>query len=244
VLALRNGSRACTPRAVASDTANDDTLNRDAVQLAQADGGGDGAGQSQDRSVHVEIDFETFKRELEKEREREATERAAGSSGGQGAAPPTEPAPDSPEYQAADAEARRIVAEQKAKQGLSPGADAHDQPAAPSAAPSASPTPPTSPRTASVAALPAAGDAGGLGQAAWEAIKGMGAASARALPWLARGAGATAAAGTILLMPSNTGSTLQEIGNGLRLRINPDERAVRLERRHGLETRRARQEVL
>jgi hypothetical protein len=46
-----------------------------------------------------------------------------------------------------------------------------------------------------------------------------------------RGASAPALAGAILLTPGNTGSRLQEISDGVRVRINPDERAVRIERR-------------
>ena len=195
------------PRAIASDTANDDALHRGGVQLAKADGGDASAGQTQDRSVHIDTDFEIFEREIEKDRERVAAEHAAESSGGQGGgAPPTEPAPGSPEYQAADAEARRIVAEQDA-------------------------TPPTSARTASAAALPAAGDGGAEGPAVGEALKDFGATAVRALPTIVRGASAPVVAGTILLIPGNTGSTLRDIGDGLRLRINPDERAVRIERR-------------
>src|SRR6201999_2764849 len=125
-----------------------------------------------------------------------------------GGAPATEPAPGSPDYQAADAEARRIVAEQDARDAAAPSSSANK---------------------ASVA-VPAAG-AGGAGSAVGEVLKDVGAATVRALPTIVRGASAPALAGAILLTPGNTGSTLQEIGDGLRVRINPDERAVRVERR-------------
>jgi filamentous hemagglutinin len=161
--------------------------------------------KTKDRSVHLDTDFEAFKRALEQDRERVAAEHAAEVFGG---APATEPAPGSPDYQAADADARRIVAEQGARDAAAPSSSANK---------------------ASVA-VPAAG-AGGAGSAVGEVLKDVGVAAVRALPTIVRGASAPALAGAILLTPGNTGSRLQEIGDGLRVRINPDERAVRIERR-------------
>jgi len=105
------------PRETASDIpADGPALHRDGALVAQAEpdqpqpANTDGeAGQS------YGIDAQRSMEALQKLHEEEAA-GAAENRGGQGMVPPTEPAPGSPEYQAADTEARQIVAEQEADQ--------------------------------------------------------------------------------------------------------------------------------
>ncbi|MGC4064110.1 MAG: hypothetical protein QM784_05605 [Polyangiaceae bacterium] len=68
------------------------------------------AGPGEGRTFRIGGSFEDFQRLLEEDRQRQAAEQAANGTGGHAMAPATEPDPGSPEYQAADAEARRLDA--------------------------------------------------------------------------------------------------------------------------------------
>lgn len=111
--------------AVASDIPLvDDAFHRPGAELAQA-GSEEPPTENEFRPmIGLPRDFETFHRQMEEARQREAAEQAAAGTGGSNGAPATEPDPGSPEYQAADAQARDIAAEQATGasngQGLAP----------------------------------------------------------------------------------------------------------------------------
>jgi hypothetical protein len=92
--------------AVRSDIpSTDDALHRDGEQLAHVE---PSAQPEQDRRLTIGLDFGRLRR-----MRKEDDLAAAGTIGAPGA-PATEPYPGSPEYQVADAEARRIATEQAA----------------------------------------------------------------------------------------------------------------------------------
>jgi hypothetical protein len=229
------------------------------AQLAQADteaiapsDEANGEGQGKGPSYRLETDFEKFQRELQREQERVAAEEAAAASAGrQGAAPPTEPDPGSREYQAADAEARRIVAEQEQQPPRPERADAPRTPDNGQAESEA--TPPSRPaEVLPDAAPPLVVEPGPPGKAApWRAgtavpfppgtigpdlapiSDALGKAASSAAGAAPRLAGALAAAGFILLKPGNTQSETHAIGDGLRVRTAPGQRSATVELRVG-----------
>ena len=231
---------------VSSGTSSDDSViaQADSEAAARSDKA-DGDGQGRGRSVHLDTDFETFKRLLQREREREAAERAAEGPARQGGAPLTEPAPGSPEYQAADAEARWIVAKQERTQ-RSPGptdaprvsdGEQQEREATPVPQGAAQNSAPQTPRqiAAAAPATPAAGGfAGDAASALWTAAKsGFGRLAGTVGAAAGTAAGAIVGAIPMILYPTNTQSETHPIGDGLRVRTAPGQRSASVELRVG-----------
>jgi hypothetical protein len=149
----------------------------------------------------------------EEDRPVEAPTEATGT---RGSAPATEPDPGSPEYLAADAEARRIVA-----------AQAKEQPTQTKSAGSAfmAPPPVTAPRTAVAAAKAAGGRAVDVARAAGARLAPAAGVTAGTV------VGSVAGAIPIILMPTNKQGDYYPIGDDVRLWAPVSQRSVVVERR-------------
>jgi hypothetical protein len=110
-----------TPTVASDIPLVDDAVHEPGAQLAEAEPSAEPA-QHEFRIIGPAEDFETFHRQMEEYRQREAAD-----TGGSNGAPATEPDPGSPEYQAADTQARQIVAEQEDEgsrgQGMAPATE-------------------------------------------------------------------------------------------------------------------------
>jgi hypothetical protein len=178
--------------------------------------------------------------------EEEWRAREAAQSGHAGA-PPTEPPPGSPEYQSADAEAKRIVAEQQVPiaGGISSGATepapgSPDYQAADASArrivgeeeaSRGGETAPEEPaRTVQRASYAPAIPGGGLNIG--KTIGAIGSAIARAAPRAIAGAAAPAGAAALVMLPASTGVTRTVgINDRLRMRTVAPERNPHIEHR-------------
>jgi hypothetical protein len=107
--------RDASPTVMSDFPSTDESFHEDGAQIAQAEPA------EQKPGSRVTVDLGRLRRMREEE------EQAAAGTGGSNGAPATEPDPGTPEYQAADEQARRIVAEQAAEesggQGLTPATE-------------------------------------------------------------------------------------------------------------------------
>jgi hypothetical protein len=189
-------------RETASDIADDDpALHADSAQVAQAtEAGRTPAGDAEPRLQ----EYRMFPLMGAEER---PGDTAPEDTGARGSAPATEPDPGSPEYRAADAEARRIVAKQ-------------------SATPRKAFMPPEPPPPAAGAAFAAAGSrAVDVAKAAGSRVASVGGAVAGTV------AGAVAGAIPMIVIPMNKQGDVYPIGNDLRLSAPVSQRSVIVERR-------------
>jgi hypothetical protein len=189
-------------RETASDIADDDpALHADSAQVAQAtEAGRTPAGDAEPRLQ----EYRMFPLMGAEER---PGDTAPEDTGARGSAPATEPDPGSPEYRAADAEARRIVAKQ-------------------SATPRKAFMPPEPPPPAAGAAFAAAGSrAVDVAKAAGSRVASVGGAVAGTV------AGAVAGAIPMIVIPMNKQGDVYPIGDDLRLSAPVSQRSVIIERR-------------
>jgi hypothetical protein len=205
--------RDTSPTVMSDIPPTDDALHQPGAQLAQT---GPASQPGQGPRLSIGIDFDRL-RQLREEDEQQAADGQA-TTGGSGGAPATEPDPGSPEYRAADAQARQIVAGQ------------HGDTAEPGRVETA--RPPVS-REASVAVpgapalAPAGAVLGEIGQAALEAAR----QGAGLLVRVAPVAAGVAAAAPVILLPGNSGAELHPMGENLRVRTAPGQRSATVQRR-------------
>ncbi|CAN5585937.1 hypothetical protein BH10PSE6_BH10PSE6_42130 [soil metagenome] len=203
---------------VADISSTDDASNKDSVPKADAEVPAP-AGQDRIMVIDVPTDVESYERFLEEYRQRKAAEQAAAGTGGANGAHATEPHPGSPEYRAADAQARTVVAEQGGN---------------PSEVQRAETSPPAKPRGASMAVpmppemLPGSAVLEKLVDAVSQAARRSGPLLARAAP---AAAGAALSALSVLVIPTNSQEELHPIGEKLRVRTAPGQRSATVQLR-------------
>lgn len=178
--------------------------------------------------IDVPTDVESYKRFLEENQRRKAAEQAATGNGGSNGTTAPEPHPGSPEYQAADAQARAIVTEQGGN---------------PSGVQRAETPPPPKSRGASMAmpmgpeVLPGSAVLGKLAEAVSQAARRAASWAVGAAP-AAAGVAAQAVAGAVplIVIPTNSQAELHPIDENLRVRTAPGQRSatVQLRVEHGL----------
>jgi hypothetical protein len=190
--------RDASPTVMSDFSSTDEAFHEPGAQIAQAEPA------EQKPGSRITVDFGRLRRMREEE------EQAAVGTGGSNGAPATEPDPGSPEYQAADAVARRIADENMPEAGRA-------EATRPSVARDASVAVPAVPTLA-----PAGAVLGEIGQAAWEAAKKGAGLLVRVAPFAA-GVGAAA---PIILLPGNSGAELHPMGEGLRVRTAPGQRTA------------------
>jgi hypothetical protein len=101
-----------SPTVLSDFSSTDDAFHKGGGFLAHA---GPTEQPEQRQRSWLTLDFDRLRRMREEDEQRAIDERAAAGTGGAPGAPATEPDPGSPEYQAADAQARATVAEQEAE---------------------------------------------------------------------------------------------------------------------------------